>query len=89
MIIILTIIQITIYISTNIICIFIIFIFVIIGYIVNIPFAVSVMTNTSSISPVLTFTYIKKSLSFILPFICFCIVATYGYATERIIKNRA
>ncbi len=27
--------------------------------------------------------------SFILPFICFCVVATYGYATERIIKNRA
>ena len=27
--------------------------------------------------------------SFILPFICFCVVATYGYLTERIIKNRA
>ena len=27
--------------------------------------------------------------SFILPFICFCVVATYGYVTERIIKNRA
>ena len=27
--------------------------------------------------------------SVILPFICFCVVATYGYLTERIIKNRA
>ena len=67
--------QIIIYISTNIICIFIVFIFVIFWnifnfiyyYIVNVPFSVFVTTNTSSIFPVLLFTYTKKSLSFIFP----------------------